>query len=91
MLFLLIGLFDINAQNNPSFDGFLEIGRLSLLDDQYTGQSWAGRARVVGAKIVGDYSIGIGFGLDGYGYNTSPLFFDFRYLGMNNLIPFLDI
>lgn len=50
------------------------------------------RLRFIGLKHFSDFSVGVGFGLDGYyANNTAPLFLDFRYYKLKRIVPFLTV
>ena len=83
------------TQSGRQYNGLIEFGHIHVSNDVPLSSESASRLRVIGIKHFEAFSVGAGFGLDGYrlfDYNTAPLFIDIRYYKLGNrFVPYLDM
>ncbi|MEQ9232014.1 MAG: hypothetical protein RIF46_15125 [Cyclobacteriaceae bacterium] len=93
LLFLSALYFSCDAQPQPDrkLGVLIEAGPL-LVSGEPDYVPNARRLRVIVLKHFNGFSLGTGFGLDGYyANNTAPLFLDFRYYEIDKFVPFLNV
>ena len=92
ILLIVAPLLKVLGQNSDqrTLGALIEYGHLRSTSNSIYVSPGAGRLRVIILKNLEDFSLGAGFGLDGYSYyNTAPLFLDIRLSKYDKFTPFI--